>query len=53
MPQRIPSGAALNGGSNHTPENHTPDGRWLGLALGMLVLPRHVARSPWPDSSST
>ncbi len=38
MPEAIPSGGALRGGSNHA-----PDGRWLGLALGMLVLPQYVA----------
>src|ERR1700722_12420567 len=38
MPQTIPSEGALSGGLNHA-----PDGRWLGLALGMLVLPLYVA----------
>ncbi|MFC6879449.1 MULTISPECIES: MFS transporter [Actinomadura] len=38
MPQTIPSGAALSGGSDHA-----PDGRRMGLALGMLVLPQFVA----------
>ncbi|MFB8282681.1 MFS transporter [Nocardia colli] len=38
MPQTIPSERALSGGSNHA-----PDGRWLGLILGMLVLPQYVA----------
>ncbi|WP_409490901.1 MFS transporter [Amycolatopsis sp. cmx-11-12] len=38
MPQTIPSGGALSGGLDHA-----PDGRRLGLALGMLVLPQYVA----------
>ena len=38
MPQTIPSEGALSGGLNHA-----PDGRWLGLALGMVVLPQYVA----------
>lgn len=38
MPQTIPSRWAVRGESNHA-----PDGRWLGLALGMPVLPMYVA----------
>src|SRR6201985_1700828 len=38
MPQTIPSEGALSGGLNHA-----QDGRWLGLALGMVVLPQYVA----------
>jgi MFS family permease len=38
MPQTIPAGEALSGGSDRT-----PDGRRLGLVLGMLVLPQYVA----------
>ncbi|WP_405160656.1 MFS transporter [Nocardia sp. NBC_01499] len=38
MSQTMPSGVALNGGSKRT-----PDGRRLGLVLGMLVLPQYVA----------
>ena len=38
MPDTIPAGAALGGGSTHA-----PDGRWLGLVLGTLVLPQYVA----------
>lgn len=38
MPRTIPSRGALRGGSNHA-----PDGRRLGLALGMLMLPMYVA----------
>ncbi|GAA4864860.1 MFS transporter [Saccharopolyspora rosea] len=38
MPQPIRSGGPLSGGSAHG-----PDGRRLGLVLGMLVLPMYVA----------
>lgn len=38
MPQTVPSGGALSGELDHA-----PDGRRLGLALGMLVLPQYVA----------
>ncbi|MGW5743656.1 MFS transporter, partial [Amycolatopsis sp. NPDC003861] len=38
MPQPIPSGGALSDRSGHP-----PDGRRLGLVLGMLVLPMYVA----------
>ncbi|WP_231960573.1 MFS transporter [Amycolatopsis thermoflava] len=38
MPQAIPSGGVLRGGSGHA-----PDGRQLGLTLGLLVLPMYVA----------
>lgn len=38
MPQTIPSGGALGGGSAQAPDGHR-----LGLALGMLVLPMYVA----------
>ncbi|KAA8879693.1 MFS transporter [Nocardia colli] len=38
MPQTIPSERDLSGGSKHA-----SDGRWLGLILGMLVLPQYVA----------
>ncbi|WP_186382396.1 MFS transporter [Amycolatopsis rhizosphaerae] len=38
MPQAIPAGGALGGSTNRA-----LDGRRLGLALGMLVLPQYVA----------
>jgi MFS family permease len=38
MPRTVPAGEALGDGSTHV-----PDGRRLGLVLGLLVLPMYVA----------